>query len=95
MHNHPTLPGDRLLWRETPTCGPPLREPLIGQLVLDELDLVVDRARSTLWPRPESPNLPLLKLKGVLLFPRELVIMTRTESGQLLAAAPAEPSVDR
>ena len=43
--------------------GPPLCEPLIGQLVLEELDLVVDCARNTLGPRPESPNLPLLKLK--------------------------------
>jgi hypothetical protein len=43
--------------------GPPMCEPLIGQLVLEELDLVVDCARNTLRPRPESPNLPLLKLK--------------------------------
>jgi predicted aspartyl protease len=43
--------------------GPPLCEPLIGQLVLEELDLVVDCARNRLGPRPESPNLPLLKLK--------------------------------
>lgn len=43
--------------------GPPLCEPLIGQLVLEQLDLVVDCARRTLTPRPESPNLPLLKLK--------------------------------
>lgn len=43
--------------------GPPLCEPLIGQLVLEELDLVVDCARRRLGPRPESPNLPLLKLK--------------------------------
>ncbi len=43
--------------------GPPLCEPLIGQLVLEQLDLVVDCGRKTLRPRPESPNLPLLKLK--------------------------------
>ncbi len=43
--------------------GPPLCEPLIGQLVLEQLDLVVDCGRKTLTPRPESPNLPLLKLK--------------------------------
>lgn len=43
--------------------GPPLCEPLIGQLVPQELDLVVDCARRQLGPRPESPNLPLLKLK--------------------------------
>lgn len=28
-----------------------------------ELDLIVDSARNTLGPRPELPNLPLLKLK--------------------------------
>lgn len=43
--------------------GPPLCEPLLGQLVLEELDLIVDTQRKALCPRPESPNLPLLKLK--------------------------------
>jgi len=43
--------------------GPPLCEPLIGQLVLEELDLVVDCQHQRLGPRPESPNRPLLKLK--------------------------------
>jgi len=43
--------------------GPPLCEPLIGQLVLEELDLLIDCSRKSLCPRPESPNLPLLKLK--------------------------------
>lgn len=43
--------------------GPPLCEPLLGQLVLEELDLIVDAQNKTVGPRPESPNLPLLKLK--------------------------------
>ena len=43
--------------------GPPLSEPLIGQIVLEGLDLVADCANQTLAPRPESPDLPLLKLK--------------------------------
>ncbi len=43
--------------------GPPLCEPLIGQLVLEELDLLIDCNQQSLSPRPESPNLPLLKLK--------------------------------
>lgn len=43
--------------------GPPLCEPLIGQLVLEELDLLVDCTQHLLLPRPESPNRPLLKLK--------------------------------
>ena len=43
--------------------GPPLSEPLIGQIVLEALDLVADCANRTLAPRPESPDSPLLKLK--------------------------------
>ena len=43
--------------------GPPLSEPLIGQVVLESLDLVADCANRTLGPRPESPDYPLLKLK--------------------------------
>ena len=43
--------------------GPPLCEPLLGQLVLEELDLIIDSARKTICSRPESPNLPLLKIK--------------------------------
>jgi predicted aspartyl protease len=42
---------------------PPLCEPFIGQIVLEELDLLVDAAGKRLIPRPESPNRPLLKLK--------------------------------
>ena len=43
--------------------GPPLSEPLIGQIVLEALDLVADCGNRTLGPRPESPDYPLLKLK--------------------------------
>lgn len=43
--------------------GPPLSEPLIGQIVLEALDLVTDCTNRTLSPRPESPDSPLLKLK--------------------------------
>ncbi len=43
--------------------GPPLCEPQIGRLVLEEMDMVVDCAGRTLTLRPESPNRPLLKLK--------------------------------
>ena len=43
--------------------GPPLSEPLIGQIVMEGLDLVADSTNRTLAPRPESPDLPLLKLK--------------------------------
>ena len=43
--------------------GPPSSEPLIGQIVLEALDLVADSANRTLGPRPESPDSPLLKLK--------------------------------
>ena len=43
--------------------GPPLSEPLIGQIVLEALDLVADCTNQTVGPRPESPDNPLLKLK--------------------------------
>ena len=41
--------------------GPPLSEPLIGQVVLERLDLIADCANRTLTPR--HPDYPLLKLK--------------------------------
>jgi len=43
--------------------GPPRCEPLVGQLVLERLDLIVDPVQQTVTPRPESPFLPSLKLK--------------------------------
>ncbi len=43
--------------------GPPNSEPLLGQVVLETLDLLVDCAQQKLVPRPESPYLPLLKIK--------------------------------
>ena len=43
--------------------GPPQCEPLIGQLVLERLDLIVDPLKQQVSPRPESPFLPSLKLK--------------------------------
>lgn len=43
--------------------GPPGSEPLLGQVVLETMDLLVDCSQQKLIPRPESPYLPLLKLK--------------------------------
>ena len=43
--------------------GPPNSEPLLGQEVLEVLDLLVDCPNQRLIPRPESPILPELKLK--------------------------------
>ncbi len=43
--------------------GPPGCEPLLGQVVLESLDLVVDPLKQTITPRPESPFLPTLKMK--------------------------------
>ena len=43
--------------------GPPLSEALIGQIVLEALDLIADCTKRALTPRPESPDYPLLKLK--------------------------------
>ena len=43
--------------------GPPRCEPLLGQVVLESLDLIVDSTRRQLSVRPESPFLPTVKLK--------------------------------
>ncbi|HHT9126280.1 MAG TPA: aspartyl protease family protein [Candidatus Brocadiia bacterium] len=43
--------------------GPPASEPLLGQIILERLDLLVDCKEGKLMPRPESPYLPLLKMK--------------------------------
>ncbi len=54
--------GDRTMVTDC-VVGPPLCEPLLGQIVLEQLDLVVRCSDKTLAPSPDSPNLPLLKLK--------------------------------
>jgi clan AA aspartic protease len=54
--------GNRFMTTEC-VVGPPLSEALIGQVVLEELDLIADCQRQTLSPRPESPIYPLLKMK--------------------------------
>ncbi len=43
--------------------GPPASEALIGQVILEELDLIPDCQKQTLSPRPESPIYPSLKMK--------------------------------
>ena len=47
--------------------GPPGCEALIGQIVMERLDLIADPAKRTLTPRPESPFHPTLKLKSAAL----------------------------
>ena len=42
---------------------PPGNEVLIGQVILEELDLIADCQKRALYPRPESPIYPLLNLK--------------------------------
>ena len=54
--------GNRFMIAEC-VIGPPSSEPLIGQIVLEALDLVADCGKRALAPRPESPDRPLLKLK--------------------------------
>ena len=50
-------------WTTDCLVGPPLCEPLIGQLVLERLDLVLNPQKKTITVNPESPNLPHLKMK--------------------------------
>ena len=54
--------GNRFMISEC-VVGPPLSEPLIGQIVLEALDLIADCTNRTVAPRPESPDSPMLKLK--------------------------------
>jgi len=43
--------------------GPPASEGLLGQIILERLDLLVDCKEGRLIPRPESPYLAMVKLK--------------------------------
>ena len=54
--------GNRFMTTDC-VVGPPRSEPLIGQIVLAVLDLVLDYANHTIAPRPESPDMPLIKLR--------------------------------
>ncbi len=54
--------GDRAMTTEC-IVGPTLSEALIGQVIVEELDLIADPQKRTLSPRPESPIYPSLKLK--------------------------------
>lgn len=47
--------------------GPPGCEALIGQIIMENLDLIADPLKRTLTPRPESPYLPTVKLKELAL----------------------------
>lgn len=42
--------------------GPPNSQPLVGQIVMEGLDLIADCTKRTLTPRPESPEYPQLRL---------------------------------
>lgn len=37
-------------------------QPLVGQIVLEELDLVVDSSTRTLVPNPRSPEMPAVDI---------------------------------
>jgi predicted aspartyl protease len=39
----------------------PGSEPLVGQIVLEALDLVIDPGRRTLVPNPRSPDMPMVE----------------------------------
>lgn len=54
--------GDREMETDC-VVGPPASEPLLGQIILERLDLLVDCKEGKLIPRPESPYLPMLKMK--------------------------------
>ena len=53
--------GDRWMFTSC-VVVPAGADALIGQIVMEELDLIPDPARQTIGPRPESPVLPELRL---------------------------------
>jgi predicted aspartyl protease len=61
--------------------GPPQSEPLLGQIILEELDLLVDARQGRLVPRPESPYRPSLKLKGLAGRGKRLFSVRKAASG--------------
>jgi predicted aspartyl protease len=54
--------GDRSMETDC-VVNPPTSEPLLGQIIIERLDLLVDCKEGKLIPRPEWPYLPMLKLK--------------------------------
>lgn len=58
---HLTVAGRSMI--TSALAGPPLSEALVGQIVLEELDLLVDCQRQALIPNPASPIYPSLKMK--------------------------------
>ena len=53
--------GDRRMGTEC-IVVPEGAEALVGQLVMERLDLIPDPLNQTLGPRPESPDRPLLRV---------------------------------
>lgn len=54
--------GDRTMVSEC-IVGPPNSEALIGQIIMEGMDLIADPQKQTLGPRPESPIYPSMKMK--------------------------------
>lgn len=53
--------GDRQMATEC-VVVPTGAEALIGQIVMEQLDLIADCTNQTLGPRPESPDRPMLRV---------------------------------
>ena len=53
--------GDRWTFARC-VVTPPGTEALVGQIIMEELDLVADCRNRTLGPRPEAPDAPVLRL---------------------------------
>lgn len=53
--------GDRSMFTSC-VVVPSSADALVGQVVMEQLDLVADCVKQTLGPRPESPDRPLLRL---------------------------------
>lgn len=80
--------------------GPPGCEALLGQIIMENLDLIADPLKRTLTPRPESPNLATIKMKRSGGFSRgenldqEVEGLGRGAFSDRLASAPQAQFVD-
>lgn len=78
LANDETVVLPRATWLRATICGrdmttdclvgPAGCEALIGQVLLEQLDLIPDPKKRTLTPRPESPFRPTLKMKELALW---------------------------
>lgn len=59
-------------------------QPLIGQIVLEQLDLIVDPRTKTVTPNPKSPETPMVEILTLMVQESKLKILQKERAGNLL-----------